>query len=239
MHRVPFSQSSIRNCLTALLLTATAIPASLSTVQAAPTDLLSANGDVGVYLKDFPAGIIETSVNLNAAAHDVGTTSGAAGGVTVVFFSPSGSFDAASGVANITGVGGNSTFPDLRVSTPGSTFTDIVFGAQTPTANLTVQAFSGNTSLGSYTFTGAEGYKANAKNDILVLAEGNSVITSILLSSSGEINQVKDVNLSGLAASSDDAPGPAPLPGALVLMSTVLAGGLGMGAYRRRRKPAA
>ena len=119
----------------------------------------------------------------------------------MTFFSPSGTFDAASGVATINGVGGNSTFPDLRISTTGFTFTDIVFGAQTPTANLTIEAFNGGTSLGSYTFTGAEGYKANAKNDILILAEGSSLITSIVLSSLNEINQVKDVNLSGLAAS--------------------------------------
>ena len=107
----------------------------MSSADAATVDLLASDptADVAIYLKDFPTGLIETSVNLNNGS-DIPKTDGTAGSTTVGF-STTGSFDAANGDATISGVGGNTTFPNLTVATLGSTFTDLTFGAQTPSAN--------------------------------------------------------------------------------------------------------
>jgi LPXTG-motif cell wall-anchored protein len=225
--------------------------------RADPVDLLPGDADLAIYLKEFPSGLSETSVNL-ANTTNSQTATGTAGGTTVTFSSTS-FLDAASGAATIKETN-NGVYNDLTISVPeGWLFGDLIFGVQTNSTgtgqsaltDLTITAFNGATELGSLTLdqSTTPELKANADNNFLVLFElavaAGQGITHVVLESISGINQTKQFEISGLLNCTGPTcvpgggTGEVPIPGAFLLMGTVLAGGGGFAAWRRRRERAA
>ena len=217
------------------------------TAQAAPVDLLPGNNSLGIYLKDFPPNLNESQIFLQ---NNNGTTVfgnvGSQNGLPVVNFTSTSTLDPANGFANIKDAGGG-TYANLTVTIPGYGFGDLLFDTQindvNNLVNLTIAAYNGVNLLGSLTLNG-DPLKKSADQSWLVLAEGNAIITSVLLTSTTGFNETKHFQVSELQTVTctdgscvpNPGPGETPIPGAAFLMGSVLAGGAGFGAWRRRRR---
>ena len=232
---------------------------SVSTTQianAAVVDLLPTNTSLGIYLKTFPSGTASSKVYL-----DSGTSSeltghvGSQSGVPVVNFDSPIDLKAANGFAHITRQSG--TFQSLTVSVPGYSFGGIGFSTQiaelSKALDLTISAYSDGNLLGSLTFSkssgliggslNGDGAKKDSNQSWYLLAEGSAAITSIVLESTTGFKKIQQFLLSDLVTlptEPDPVSGPEvsqnPLPAAAWLFGTIVAGGFGAGAWRRRRK---
>ena len=123
---------------------------------------------------------------------------------------------------------------DLTITTPGNTFTDFIFRS-TNAADVTITAYGlADALLGSFSFPTASITGDDYKR-IMVLAE-NTVFTRLVLSSLDGWGSIKDMDISGFSGGDNQNPPPVPIPGAFLLMGTVLAGGAGFAKWRRRRE---
>jgi hypothetical protein len=139
--------------------------------------------------------------------------------------------DLANGYATITPTGKANSFSTLDVSIPGHTFTDLVFGMQmfnnkgTP-LNVTLTAYDGTTNVGTVTYTTADGLQHDANQNYVVLAT-SGLLTSVDITSTSGIGQMKQFNVSGVT--------PVPLPSTWSMMVLGIAG-LVFAGYRRPKK---
>jgi hypothetical protein len=140
--------------------------------------------------------------------------------------------DLANGYATITPTGKADSFSTMVVSIPGHTFTDLVFGMQmfnnkviTP-LNVTLTAYDGTTAVGTVAYTTADGLQHDANQNYVVLAT-SGLLTSVDITSTSGIGQMKQFNVSGVT--------PVPLPSTWSMMVLGIAG-LGFVAYRRPKK---
>ena len=195
-------------------------------VEAAP---VFSNGSLEIYLNQntFPSGLVEEQVFFDAGTGPlvIGHV-GSQTGIPLVHFNSPTSLDAAGGFAQIGAFGRNAVFNQLTITVPGYTFGDLMFSTF-KADNVTISAFSNELLLGTYTQNGL----GNGAAQWLTLATGGAVLTSLLLSSTDGFEFLKQVSISSLAA----APDVVPLPGAIVLFGSALAGMLGFGSWRRRR----
>jgi len=240
---MPFNRTHLRAAvaISAIFVSSLAVPAMATPV---PSDLLSGNSLLGIYLKDFPSNLNESKIYLqDTNGTTVHGNVGSQNGLPLVDFTSPSQLDPANGFANIVGVSGD--YSKITVSVPGYSFGDILFDTQidedtNKNLNLTISAFDGATLLGSLTLTDAT-LKKRADQSWLVLAEGTATITSIVIESTTGLFETKHFQISDLALIPGPGPGPAPtpLPGAGLLMLSTLAGGMGVGIWRRRRRATA
>jgi hypothetical protein len=106
---------------------------------------------------------------------------------------------------------------------------------------LTVAAYVGAALQSTITFGDGDAY--DDKNKWYVVFPAIANITSIVFTDSGKGNiRIDDIGLSyadtctGPNCGPNPGPGETPIPGAAFLMGSVLAGGAGFGAWRRRRR---
>lgn len=103
----------------------------------------------------------------------------------------------------------------------------------------TLEFWSGANGTGSLLYSIVGNLLVQTYGHDLVNVTTDSLFRSVILRSG-----TNAFEFAGLQASCDgpgcrsDAPGPTPIPGAVFLMGSVLAGGAGFGAWRRRRKAA-
>lgn len=127
---------------------------------------------------------------------------------------------AAQGSATFTANPNNSTFPSLLVSVPtGFFFTDLTFS----TLGDEILNLSANDG-GSFTINDL----GSGLNQFLIAATGGTSFTSVLLSAPDGFKQIKDVQISGLAAVPSPIIG-AGLPGLMFAL-------IGMAVLARRRR---
>jgi hypothetical protein len=235
------------------LLSASVTLLGFTGAQAAPVDLFSTNNSIGIYYgsfaqNDFPAQT-EQAIYLHGQN---GVTSGF-GSIGVndnthndILFSTSNPLTPLSfsnGLAQIDGYNPPGNTPeaiwkDLTITTPGKVFTDFIFRS-TNAADVTIKAYGlADALLGSFSFPTASVTGDDYKR-IMVLAE-NTVFTKLVLSSLDGWGSIKDMDISGWGppprSGDDQNPLPTPIPGAFLLMGTVLAGGAGFAKWRRRRE---
>jgi len=213
---------------------------------AVAVDLLPLNSNLAIYFQEFPA-TVETGVDLTNSSGSTSAT-GTAGAVPVNFLANV-NVDAANGAATIKPSVNGGVISSLTITTPGFTFGDIQFGAQLNSLSLggnayqvelKLEAFNGITSLGDITI-GHPPADKNADQLYMIVATGPLDITSVVLSSTIGVNQFKQFFLSEVCSGTCPPGGPAvatPLPAAAWLFGTVLAGGVGIGRWRRKRKAA-
>lgn len=246
----PVAKSLGRSCaarmaiaaVSALFAYSLTVPAIASPVA---VDLLPGNTSLGIYLDKFPSNLNESKIYLqDTNGTTVHGNVGSQNGSPVVNFTSPSQLDPANGFANIVGVSGD--YSKIAVSVPGYTFGDLLFDTQIDEAtdkslNLTISAYDDATLLGSLTLTDKTGLKKRSDQSWLVLAEGNATITSVVIESTTGLFETKHFQISDLALIPNPGPGPGntPLPGAGLLMLSTLAGGTGVGIWRRRRRAAA
>ena len=216
----------------------------LSQAQATSLDLLDpGNTNIGIYM-DQLSGFGEQKISLNSGT---GTNlSGTIGsGLPTVSFVTDASATAASGFANIAGAFNQLTISLNAAAGFTGAFGDLLFDLQlekNKPLNLKIDAFNGATDLGSFTFSDSV-LKHDADMSFGVLGE-NSFITSIVLTSTSGFKEVKHFQISDLqevCTGECGGGGPhlgTPLPAAVWLFGSVLAGGAGIGRWRKRRKAA-
>ena len=133
---------------------------------------------------------------------------------------------------------------DVQLQDPGKS--DTRPPVQLP-FNITISAYSGAAVpanlMGSLTLTDTDkDLKTNADLSFLLLAETSTLISTVVLElSDAGFKEIKHFQISDLqlvACTGDcggGGPFPTPLPGALWLFATVLAGGAGFGRWRRKK----
>jgi len=217
--------ASRRVKLSAAIFASAAFLAFSGTAQSAPVTI----GDILVTLGNPQPN--ETMIYLDGPATTttgtghVGSQSGDPG-TPLVTFTTNVNAEYANGFANITGTPTpNGVFTSLTVSVPtGWFFTDLEFS--TLKANqVTATAMNGLDTIGTY----SNDALGNGLVAWLVEAQNGKVFTSLVLTSTDGFTQVKQVEISGLAAT--------PLPSALPLFAGGL-GVLGLFGWRRKRKRA-
>jgi hypothetical protein len=155
-----------------------------------------------------------------------------------VDFSSTTVLDLANGFATITPDKANANngkfFGDLKFTTPGWTFTDLVYDAQMfnsdASPGFTVTVFDGSLQIGSHTYTGL-----NHDADLSFALTSTSPITEVDFSSTSGFKEFKHFELSGLTRVVGNPPPRTPLPAALPLFGTGLFG-MGFLGWRRKRK---
>jgi len=209
-----------------------------------PVDLLPVDPNLAIYFDVLPVDPT-TAVNLTGNAHD--TTSSATGtvGAATVNFAAGEHIDAANGNATIKA--STDLLNSLTITIPGFTFGDFKFNVQlagdgtgnNPPVDLTIAAYNSGGLIDSFTFTNSL-VSPNANNGYFVDITGGSDMTMVILSSIIGIKEAKQFAFGDLTAiCTECAPNPnsnTPLPGAVWLFGTVLAGGAGFGRWRRRRQ---
>ncbi len=253
--------STVRNLFFVAVSSAAVIvfqPAQAATI----ADDLSSDASVSIYLKGNPNGSqlpdlapgVEQKIYLTDGTGvftgfgNIGSNAACPVSGPCVNFTSSSLLDLSNGGATIKPNG--TTYHDLTITVPGYTFGDFLFGVQlqknqigdsTPLYDLKITANG----------TGGELGHANLINptvdnsgvlSFLVLANSTSITSLVLTSTFGiagvyGFDQTKDFNISDVNPLCNDcAPPPStPLPAAVWLMGTILAGGAGVRRWRRRR----
>lgn len=153
-------------------------------------------------------------------------------GPVAVTFTSTAALDFANGNATIkpSATGHLASFPDLTISTPGHTFTDLLFDVQlvkTTPLSLTLEAFSGTTMEGTVTYpvSGFDPLKHDA--DLHFIVADSAGLTSVVLTSSSGLKEVKHLDISGFSGGSSV---PEPSTWGMMVLGLV---GLGLTAARR------
>lgn len=202
--------------------------------QAAPVDLLPNDPNLAIFLKEFPPEV-DTKIFLDAATN-VSPFAGQVGSQTgqpTVNFTAHGNVDVANGFATVK-PHADTTLTSMDITIPGHTFGDLLFDeqllkTQSGDLNLTIEAFSGLTLLGSLTLD-KNTLQHDADQSFKILAEGGNTITDVLLTSTTGFKELKHFQVSDLSN-----PSPVPAPTALPLFLTGLAG-IGGLMWRRKRR---
>jgi hypothetical protein len=207
------------------------------------TDYLPADTDLALYFNESP-GVIVTQVDLTATASSTSTTGTV--GTTTVNFSSTESFSAANGNATIKPI--DTGLNQLTITMPGFTFGDFKFSAQlltnnpgqTPPTDLTVNI---TTVSGSATYTFHNPPVApNSNGDFFIEVTGIADITQVELISILGIKEIKQFAFADLTCFGTNCPPPGPgpgstpLPAAVWLFGTIIAGGAGVSRWRKRRQ---
>jgi hypothetical protein len=246
---------SVSRFLNAGIVGGVAILALTCGTQASPVDLLPSGDPISIYLDHFPHGLgsSESKVFLNKAddKHLVTGNVGSKDGSTIVDFHSHALLDATQGFKHgeITGGGyreDSSGFHRLSINVPGYSFGDLLFNVELlekrDKSDLTIKIFgndgdSTNVLLDKLHLHGDLDKKGDDLNFLLLANEG-AVITRVVLYSRIGFEEFSDFKISDLVALGDaaDPPASTPLPGAVWLFGTVLAGAAGFGKWRRRRR---
>jgi hypothetical protein len=170
----------------------------------------------------------ETAVKLNNASN-VMSGSGLAG-TTTVDFSSTTAIDFASGAATITpnAKGTNASYANLTITTPGTDFTDLLFGLQMANldaTSLTVEALYKGTIEGEWVLTGLD---HSANRPVSIIGSSGTVFDEVILTagSASGIKETKQFELSGIGT-------PVPETSTWVMMILGFAG-LGYAGYRKK-----
>jgi PEP-CTERM motif len=144
----------------------------------------------------------ETEVKLNDAKN-VNSGTGLAGTLTVDFASLT-KIDLANGNATITPTanGNDVSFGNLDVTTPGATFTDILFGVQMTNldaTSLTVEALNNGIVVGAWSLTGLPHDSDQQFNLVGSLGTSFDEVSLIAGAASG-IKEAKQFDLSGISS---------------------------------------
>jgi len=181
----------------------------------------ASNGSLTVFKEADPNGSctfppdVEVDINLAGTPDGVNTVTGLAGVVPVQFTSTV-LLDQASGNATITPSTQGGTIPNLTFSAPGFTFTDFIFNLQLvkDISSFTIEGFdAAMTSLGLIVLTGL---KDNANIGFGLFS--TTPLSSVTLT--GTFSQLRQFDVSGLSP----IPSPVPLPPAVLLLLSGLAG---------------
>jgi len=150
-------------------------------------------------------------------------------GLPLVEFTSTDTLDLKNGNATITpsAHGGAASFPNLDITVPGHTFTDLVFDVQmldthptvADTENLTVTLWDGSTNEGTFTYN-----DLTHDADILFTIVDTSGLTAVDLSSTTGITEAKHFDVSGVGAI------PEPTTWVMMLLGFT---GLGYAGYRK------
>lgn len=183
-----------------------------------------------MYLKNFPTGLSEEMVFLDAAL--ASTITGHVGSQTdsrlVTFSSTTDILDAANGFSTISANDG--FINNITISAPGYWFEDLIFSVNlTPNSNedlsVTAKDKSGLTTDTFNDWANQAGW-VNGQNDILVLSTSGNLMQSVTINSQigfeslGGIDQLKQTQISGLTA--------VPVPAAMWLFGSGLIGLVGV-----------
>jgi hypothetical protein len=205
--------------------------------------LQGSNGAISFYLDPFQLGPSEDKIYLdkgvgNTVTGNVGSPSGA----TIVDFSSKHKLDATNGFKNgeVTGAGhdkkDSSIFHRLNISVPGFTFEDLMFNVdllenKLDESDLTIKVYgANNTLLDILKWKGDPDKWGKDGLTFLLFDTLGSTITSIVLFSRSGFEDISHFRISDLV----DPPA-TPLPAAVWLFGTVLAGAAGIGCWRKRR----
>ena len=162
------------------------------------------------------------------------TSTGSVGtnhGPVDVTFSSTAALDFANGNGTIkpSATGHLTSFPDLTITTPGHTFTDLLFDVQlvnTTPLSLTLEAMSGGTTaMVSYPVPGFAGLAHDA--DLRFIVVDPAGLTGVELTSTSGLKEVKQLDISGFSGVS------VPEPSTWAMMALGL---VGVGLAARRRK---
>jgi hypothetical protein len=173
---------------------------------------------------------LESKIGVGLATNPGLGNIGSQGGTPLVNFTTgTGTLvDLKNGTATIKPTGSATSFSTLDVSIPGYTFTDLVFGMQmykgtnTPPLNVTLTAYDGTTNVAHFTYSATN----DANNQYVVLAT-SGVLTSVDITSTSGIKQMKQFDVSGVTA--------VPEPSTWAMMVLGIAG-LGFAGHRRAKK---
>jgi hypothetical protein len=205
-------------------------------------------GDVSVTLTNVNL----TSIFLDAAS-GVLTSTGHVGsqsgdpGTPVITFVTNQLADFANGFATIKSSSNSALYTSITISVPTNwSFTQLAFSTLKGN-DVTFTGKSGATTVGTYT----DDNVGNGDTKWLMEAINGKSFTSIILAATDGFDQTKqyEIGIAGLlyhepctgpncGGGGPNPPG-TPIPGAAFLMGSVLAGGAGFGAWRRRRRNAA
>lgn len=206
-----------------------------------PVDLTPGNTDVGIFLKQFPVVTDtefkifldgQTGVTLGTG-HNGCQTCTAFGTSQFVTNVP---VDLKQGFATIVPSAGSGTWNSLTYSTPGRSFTDLLFDEQLTKStshpadplNFEIQVFNGLTKLADLNITG-DPLQHDTDQSWLVLAKDGATFTSVvLLSNTAQFtgfNEQKHFEVSGV-----------PVPPAIALFGSGLALLGGLIVTKRRQK---
>jgi hypothetical protein len=167
---------------------------------------------------------------------------GSPSGTPIVDFSSKHKLDATKGFKNgeITGAGHgkkeSSIFHSLNISVPGFTFEDLMFNVDLlenkhDKSDLTIKVYgANNTLLDILKWKGDPDKWGKDDLTFLLFDNSGSTITSIALFSRSGFEDISRFRISDLV----DPPA-TPLPAAVWLFGTVLAGAAGIGRWRKRR----
>jgi hypothetical protein len=199
-------------------------------------------GDIQVNLG---GGSTETQIFLDSNSSTlvgtghVGSQSGDPG-TPVITFTVDQAASFANGFADISALPpSDGVYKSLTISVPtGWFFTDMDFS--THKANqVTFTAMNGSTVVGTYSNDAV----GNNDADWLLVAISGNELTSLILTSTDGFDQIKQFEISGLEQVCPEGvicnhQSAAPLPAAVWLMGSILGGGAGAGAWRRRKQRA-
>jgi hypothetical protein len=199
------------------------------------------SGDISVVLGTpqpaEPQIFLDAATDTSTTGH-VGSQSGNPGTPAISFVTDITS-DFANGYSTISGSAQHSLIGSLTVSVPtGWFFTDLEF-ATLKGNQVTVTGMDGATTVGTY----SNDSLGTGLINWLTLAINGKEFTSLIITSSDGFEQLKEFNISGLEQVCPEGvicnhQSAVPLPAAIWLMGSILGGGAGAGAWRRRKRRA-
>lgn len=238
--------------LTAASLMAGALLLTIGNAQAAPYDLYSSNANMAIYYGSFAQGDFPAQTEQAIYFDGSNNVTGSFGSIGVnnnahddIYFSSNSSLKFANGLAQVDGYDQPGSTPpviwhDLTISVnPGFKFTDFIFRSIGPN-DVTIKAYDiANSLVGTYSFPDLDpADPSSSETDykrIMVLAEGSTLFSKLVLTSDAGWGSMKDMDISGWGVIPNEAPESVPLPAAVWLFGSMLAGGAGLFSVRRRR----
>ena len=200
------------------------------------------SGDISVVLgtpqPTEPQIFLDAATTVTSATGHVGSQGGDPGTPLISFVTDINS-DFANGYSTISGSAQQSVIKSLTVSVPtGWFFTDLEF-ATLKGNQVTVTGMDGGTTVGTY----SNDSLGTGLINWLTLAINGKEFTSLIITSSDGFDQLKQFNISGLEQVCPEGvicnhQSAVPLPAAVWLMGSILGGGAGAGAWRRRKQRA-